>query len=117
MRKGFVFEGVIRSQSGNAMFAWWYVQDLTSVGWLSVLVALSGWARKVAPGVAPRSHGQEETFSALGSGSSVFVSKAGLFLKDVAKWAGLGGEEGFRLSHGWGKVSNIGCRAYGGRTE
>ena len=47
----------------------------------------------------------------------MFVSKAGLFLEDVAKWVGIGGEEEFRLSHGWGKVSIIGCRTYGGRSE
>ena len=36
------------------------------------------------------------------------VSKAGLFLKEVAKWSGVGGEEEFKLSHAWGKVANIG---------
>ena len=66
-------------------------------------MALSVWARTVVPGIAPRYHGQGETFSALGSESSVVVSKTELFLKEVAKWAGVGGEEEFKLSHAWGE--------------
>ena len=80
-------------------------------------MALSGWARTVAPGIAPRYHGQGEIFSALGSESSVVVSKAGLPLKEAAKWAGVGGEEEFKLSHAWSEVANIGCRTHGGRSE
>ena len=57
------------------------------------------------------------TSSALGSASSVAVPKTKLPLKEVAKGAGVRGEEEHKLSHAWGEVANIGCRTHGGCSE